>query len=118
MMDFINEYGLVILFVIAVIAEIAVVITEPKKIKEWLVWACSESESSLGSGTGALKLRVVYDLFIKQFPIASKFIPYSVFQNWTERALLVFKEWLENQPLETISDEGVEEDGLDPEEVE
>jgi hypothetical protein len=41
-----------------------------------------------------------------------------VFQNWTERALLVFKEWLENQPLETISDEGVEEDGLEPEEVE
>ena len=118
MMDFINEYGSVILFVIAAIAEIVAVITEPKKIKEWLVWACSEAESSLGSGTGALKLRVVYDLFIKQFPIASRLIPYSMFQNWTERALLVFKEWLENQPLETVSDEGVEEDGLEPEEVE
>ena len=118
MIDFINEYGSVILFVIAAIVGIVAVITEPKKIKEWLVWACSEAESSLGSGTGALKLRVVYDLFIKQFPIASRLIPYSMFQNWTERALLVFKEWLENQSFEIISDEGVEEDGLEPEEVE
>lgn len=118
MVDFINEYGQVILFALAVIAEIIVVITEPKKIKEWLVWACSEAELSLGSGTGAIKLRVVYDLFIKQFPIASKLIPFSVFQKWTEKALIEFKEWLENNTTETIFTGSIEEDVLDAEEVE
>lgn len=71
-------------------------INYPQKVKEWLVWACAQAELALGSKTGMLKLREVYDMFMTQYPIASKFIPFSVFKKWTEDSLIIFKEWLVN----------------------
>ena len=35
-----------------------------ERVKEWLLWAVTEAEKELGSGTGQLKLRQVYDLFL------------------------------------------------------
>ena len=35
------------------------------KVKEWLLWAVVLAEKELGSGTGQLKLRYVYDLFLE-----------------------------------------------------
>ena len=43
-----------------------------------------------------LKLREVHDMFITQYPIFSEIISFSLFQKWTEEALLIFKDWLEN----------------------
>ena len=37
-------------------------------VKEWLLWAVTQAEQYLGSGTGALKLRYVYDLAVEAFP--------------------------------------------------
>lgn len=42
------------------------------KVKEWLLWAVTEAEKELGSGTGQLKLRQVYDLFVQRFPVITK----------------------------------------------
>lgn len=62
-------------------------------IKEWLKYAVTMAEKELGSGTGQLKLRYVYDLFIDKFPSISKIIPFETFSTWVDEALL----WLEKQ---------------------
>ena len=36
-------------------------------LKEWLKYAVAEAEKALGSGTGQLKLRAVYDMAIRRF---------------------------------------------------
>jgi hypothetical protein len=94
-----QEYQLLIIIGLLCIVGMALVfIFYPKKIKEWLIWACSQAELILGSGTGMLKLREVYDMFIKQYPLIAKIVPFSVFKKWTEESLVVFKDWLENNP--------------------
>lgn len=57
--------------------------------KDWLVWAVIEAEHLLGSKTGQLKLRYVYDLAIKHFPVVAKLLPFSVFAILVEKALEV-----------------------------
>lgn len=97
MIEFLQQYWLLIVFALAVAGTLAyIIIKEPQRIKQWLIWACAQAELALGSGTGMLKLREVYDMFITQYPIFSKIIPFSVFQKWTEEALLIFKDWIVN----------------------
>lgn len=90
------------LFALAIASVIALyfIIKEPKRVKEWLIWACAEAELALGSGTGEMKLRMVYDMFMTQFPLISKIITFSLFKRWTEEALNTFKKWLENEAFE------------------
>lgn len=64
--------------------------------KEWLVWAVAEAEKMLGSGTGQLKLRYVYDAAVVRFPILSKLIPFSIFSRMVDSALEVMKDMIEN----------------------
>ena len=42
-----------------------------KVITEWLLLAVIKAEKELGDGTGQIKLRFVYDLFIDKFKFAS-----------------------------------------------
>ena len=48
-------------------------------VKQWLLYAVTEAEKDLGSGTGKLKLRQVYDLFLQRFPIVSRMISFEQF---------------------------------------
>lgn len=57
-------------------------------IKEWLVFATLEAEKALGTGTGELKLRYVYDKFLTRFGAVAKFISFEQFQDLVEEALL------------------------------
>lgn len=70
----------------------------PEKVKQWLIYACASAEAALGNGTGKLKLRSVYDMFISRYPILSFFISFDKFQEWTEEALSEFKGMLEDNP--------------------
>ena len=63
--------------------------------KNWLVWAVSEAEKMLGSGTGQLKLRYVYDSAIKRFPLIAKLIPFSVFGKMVDSALKEMQRMIE-----------------------
>ena len=63
------------------------------KAKEWLKWAVCYAEEVLGSGTGQLKLRYVYDMFIEQFPMLSSVLPFYIFSKWVDLAL----EWMRDQ---------------------
>ena len=64
------------------------------KCKEWLLWAVTQAEAELGSGTGQLKLRAVYDLFIQRFPAVAKAISFDTFMIWVDDALIEMREML------------------------
>ena len=68
------------------------------QVKEWLLYAVMESEKELGSGTGALKLRFVYDMFITKFPLLVALIPFSTFSSFVDEALDKFKKLLATTP--------------------
>lgn len=65
-----------------------------ENIKEWLKWAVTMAEKELSSGTGQLKLRMVYNMFIEKFPNASKMVAFEVFSGWVDDALVWMKDQL------------------------
>lgn len=60
------------------------------KVKEWLKYAVIEAEKYFGTGTGQLKLRAVYDMFVDTFPVFSKILPFAIFSKLVDDAL----EWM------------------------
>ena len=57
------------------------------KVREWLLYATSMAEKELGSGTGQLKLRYVYDMFVVKFPWLAKVITFDAFSDLVDEAL-------------------------------
>ena len=79
---------------------IYMVVNQKAKIKEWLKWAVVEAEKLLGTGTGQLKLRQVYDWFCEQFTFLSAIVPFKVFSAWVDTALETLDKWLtENKQI-------------------
>ena len=77
------------------------------KVKEWLLWAVTEAEAALGGGTGQLKLRYVYDLFVEKFPWLVKAISFELFSGLVDDALVDMREMLEkNAAVKAIVEEG------------
>lgn len=75
---------------------IYLVVCQKEKVKEWLKWAVVEAEKLLGSGTGQLKLRQVYDWFCEQFTFLSAIVPFKVFSAWVDVALETMEKWLDD----------------------
>ncbi len=67
-------------------------------VKEWLLWAVTEAENYLGSGTGKLKLRYVYDKCVEKFPAVKYLLPFSIFSAWVDEALVLMREEIEKNP--------------------
>lgn len=67
-----------------------------KKVKEWLLLATAQAEKELGSGTGQLKLRYVYDLFLVRFGFLAKTLSFEQFSFLVDEALETLKRMLEN----------------------
>ena len=67
-------------------------------VKEWLLLAVTQAEQYLGSGTGALKLRYVYDLAVEAFPPIKYLVPFAVFSTWVDEALELMREQIKNNP--------------------
>lgn len=73
------------------------------KIKEWLLYAVTKAEKELGSGTGKLKLRYVYDLFIGKFTWVAKVITFEQFSYLVDEALDEMRDLLEtNKAIATL----------------
>lgn len=91
----------VVYFIIAVLAVIFVMIAAMryKSFKNWLVYAVSEAEKYLGSGTGKLKIRYAYDLAIKQYPVIAKIIPWSLFSKLIDAALVVMRQMIDDNQM-------------------
>ena len=117
MLNFLINYWYFIVIVIAILVISGVFIfnflqkpSEQKlqNIKEWAIYACALAQAHLGSGTGQLKMRETYDMFISRFPDLVKIVPFEMYKNIAESALLEFKKMLENNPKvkELILEEG------------
>lgn len=103
-MEFIiNNWYILIAAVIAVCFAVAAVVKffrQPSaqqitKVKEWLLWAVVSAEREFGGGTGAVKLRSVYDLFVARWPLIAKLIAFETFSGWVDEALDKMRELLE-----------------------
>lgn len=69
-------------------------------VREWLLLAVVEAEKQLGGGTGQIKLRFVYDMFISKFKILSTLISFGYFSSMVDEALDQMKSMLlTNQQL-------------------
>lgn len=95
-MDFIIENWAVIMAIAAVLAGCIVAVirfirsgkaAQIANIKEWLLYATAMAEKELGSGTGKLKLRYVYDMFVVKFPWLAKIVTFESFSNMVDEAL-------------------------------
>ena len=85
-----------------------------KKVKEWLLFAVVQAEKELGSGTGQLKLRYVYNLALSKFPIFIKLIPFELFSSFVDGALQQLENLIEDSEgvkkyIEKILEKGDEE---------
>ena len=90
-----------VIVAIALVCGIVWFIKLPKEkqianIKEWLKYAVVDAEKELGSGTGQLKLRMVYNMAVKQFPFIVQLIPFDTFSGWVDEAL----DWMRDQLAE------------------
>lgn len=56
-------------------------------VKEWLLYATTLAEKELGGGTGKLKLRYVYDMFVVKFPWLAKIISFEYFSSLVDETL-------------------------------
>ena len=66
-----------------------------EKVREWLLWAVTNAEKELGGGTGPLKLRTVYDLFVQRFPQLAMIISFSTFSDLVDDALVEMRNMLD-----------------------
>ena len=57
------------------------------KVREWLLYAVTKAEKELGAGTGKLKLRYVYDMFVARFEWLAKGITFDMFSMMGDEAL-------------------------------
>lgn len=65
-----------------------------KKVREWLLYATTLAEKELGGGTGKLKLRYVYDMFVTKFPWLADIISFERFSKLVDDALVDMNELL------------------------
>ena len=104
-LEFINNNWFLIIAFIAIISTASIKVykwfKQPNKeqlrqVQEWLLYAVAKAEKNLGSGTGELKLRYVYDMFVAKFPAIAIFIDFDDFCIMVEEALNKFKDLIEN----------------------
>lgn len=117
-MNFIINNWYIILALVAVLTAVGIAVyryfnlpseAQLAKVREWLLWAVTEAEKELGGGTGKLKLRQVYDLFVTRFSWLARIVPFDLFSSMVDDALEDMREMLKtNQAVKAhVSGEGV-----------
>lgn len=115
-MSFIFEYwpiGVVLIAIVTIlIYSIFVFIKMPNnqqlnQIGEWLLYAVTIAEKELGSGTGQVKLRYVYDMFISKFGFLATKITFEAFSIMVDEALDKFRDLLnKNEKVKNFVEKG------------
>lgn len=76
-------------------------------LKEWLKLAVTQAEKELGSKTGQLKLRYVYDLALARFNWLGKLISFEQFSLYVDEALIWLNEQLKsNEAVQNLVNKG------------
>lgn len=120
-MNYITENWFVLVGLMAVVAAggyaIYVFVKMPSdkqlsKVKEWMLYAVTKAEKELGGGTGQIKLRYVYDMFVARFTWLAKTISFEMFSMMVDEALDKMKTMLESNKAmqELVSKEAGESD--------
>ena len=65
-------------------------------MQEWLLLAVVKAEKELGGGTGQIKLRYVYDLFLSKFKFLAKIMTFEQFSALVDIALIKMNDMLQN----------------------
>jgi len=96
-MEFLINNWCIIVALLAVVVLVAVLaFKQPAKVQEWLLWAVTGAEKELGGGTGKLKLRQVYDLFVTRFPWLATVISFKRFSSMVDKALVEMRKLLDS----------------------
>lgn len=66
------------------------------KVREWLLFAVTKAEKELGAGTGKIKLRYVYDMFVARFDWLADVISFEMFSIMVDEALDRMKDMLDS----------------------
>ena len=85
MMNYIVENWYIVVGLLALC--VALCYVRLTDVQEWLLGVVTEAEKQLGSGTGQLKLRQVYDKFLEKFPLLSVLVPFKMFAEMVDKAL-------------------------------
>lgn len=67
-----------------------------KMVKEWLLFAVIEAEKQLGSKTGQVKLRLVYDMFLTKFKYLSMIISFEQFSDLVDETLFSMRNMIKS----------------------
>ncbi len=103
-MNFITENWFMIVALVAVAAGAGCAVytfvkmpstKQLEKVREWLLYAVTKAEKELGGGTGKIKLRYVYDMFVARFAWLAKVITFEMFSMMVDEELDKMKEILE-----------------------
>ena len=82
------------------------------KVREWLLYAVTKAEKELGGGTGQIKLRYVYDMFVARFAWLARVISFEAFSMMVDEALERMKKMLEsNKAMQDFVNSGAGEVG-------
>ena len=65
-------------------------------MQEWLLLAVVQAEKELGGGTGQIKLRYVYDMFLSKFKFVSKIMTFEQFSALVDISLIKMNDMLQN----------------------
>ena len=82
-----------------------------KSVKEWMLFAVTKAEKELGSGTGKLKLRYVYDMFIAKFPWLGKVVSFEMVSMMVDDALEEMRRMLQTNTAVKALVEGGDNNG-------
>ena len=119
-MEFIITYWYIILAVIAILVMAGVAVyrylglpseEQLAKVREWLLWAVTGAEKELGGGTGKLKLRQVYDLFVMRFPWLVRVVSFDLFSDMVDDALEEMRSMLQTNTAVKVLVEGGNDNG-------
>ncbi len=111
-LNFIQQYWFLIIAAIAIISVVSIKayiwFKKPSneqidQIRQWLIYAVAKAEKELGSGTGQIKLRYVYNMFIAKFPGIALFFTFEEFSSLVDEALQELQELMsKNSNIETF----------------
>ena len=108
-MEFIINYWYLIITALAILVMAILFIVDfakksPKEklesVKQWAIYACALAQAHLGSGTGQLKMRETYNMFLQTFPTLAQVISFDTYKNTAEMALTELKEILKEDYFE------------------
>lgn len=89
-----------------------------KKVREWLIYAVTKAEKKLGGGTGQIKLRYVYDMFVARFGWLARVISFEMFSMMVDDALKKMRGMIESNKAMQELVTGKQQDDVDGGEAE